>query len=247
METQGSNLTEKITAENLHLILPTEDMLGSSIIEKVVEESENYCDAYDEWMESFIDNPNLYRLLQAPYEVIKGLEKEGFSLSPASQLSPSVTEPDGYLITENGRSIFIPLYVYKEDIMRLQNFFLKPVYFSPPPVAEVKDGFQLILEAEINRLNESYGGSSQTVDIFKCILDEYKKFTPVSTDEQKGITEDGSIYGLAEKLADEAYGSGVTHLYSERQQLTEVFNKILMAHLIQSLSSHSNNQNTEKI
>ena len=43
------------------------------------------------------------------------------------------------------------------------------------------------------------------------------------------------IYGLAEQMADEAFGSGTTHLYSERQELASKFNDMLMNHLLSSI------------
>ena len=42
-------------------------------IEEIVKEAEQHFDAYDEWLEIFIDDPDPSRILQAPYEVVQKL------------------------------------------------------------------------------------------------------------------------------------------------------------------------------
>lgn len=58
-------------------------------IEKIVRETLNHCDAYDEWMEFYIDNPEPSRILQAPFEVVQELIKQQydvFNLIPSGQV-----------------------------------------------------------------------------------------------------------------------------------------------------------------
>lgn len=49
-------------------------------LEEIVTESEQYCDAYDEWLEIFIDDPDTSIILQAPYEVVQELLKWHFDI-----------------------------------------------------------------------------------------------------------------------------------------------------------------------
>ncbi|TDS14757.1 hypothetical protein [Sphingobacterium paludis] len=49
-------------------------------IEFLVLETDTYCDAYQEWLESFLDNPEQSRIVQAPYEVFNELVKEHFDV-----------------------------------------------------------------------------------------------------------------------------------------------------------------------
>jgi len=51
-----------------------------SEIEEIVKESEQHCDAYDEWLEIFIDDPEPHRILQAPFEVVQELLKRNFDV-----------------------------------------------------------------------------------------------------------------------------------------------------------------------
>ena len=41
---------------------------------------DQYCDAYGEWYESYINNPETIRLLQAPYEVFEELVKQMYDV-----------------------------------------------------------------------------------------------------------------------------------------------------------------------
>ena len=76
-----------LTQEQINTIIPNEDSEEISIIEKLVKESLQHCDAYDEWLEIFIDNPIPERLYQAPYEIIVSL----LELFPKPILSDAIT------------------------------------------------------------------------------------------------------------------------------------------------------------
>lgn len=52
----------------------------SYLIGKIVGRCEQFCDAYDEWLAIFIDDPNPSRIFQAPYEVVQELLKEKFDI-----------------------------------------------------------------------------------------------------------------------------------------------------------------------
>ncbi len=69
---------EIISKEDIKKIIGDEDSVVDSIIEKIVKGSPQHCDAYDEWLKSFIDNPIPERIEQAPYEIVMELQKQGF-------------------------------------------------------------------------------------------------------------------------------------------------------------------------
>lgn len=56
------------------------DSQYSTPIEQIVKEAEQHCDAYDEWLEIFIDDPDPSRILQAPYEVVQELLAQKFDV-----------------------------------------------------------------------------------------------------------------------------------------------------------------------
>lgn len=62
-----ARLTEEAFSEKLY-------------IEEIVNDTEQHCDAYDEWMDSYIDNPLPERILQAPYEVVLELLKQHYNV-----------------------------------------------------------------------------------------------------------------------------------------------------------------------
>ncbi len=66
---QLSSLTEERT-----------DSQYSTLIEEIIKEAKQTCDAYDEWLEIFIDDPDPSRILQAPYEVVQELLAQKFDV-----------------------------------------------------------------------------------------------------------------------------------------------------------------------
>jgi hypothetical protein len=50
------------------------------ILIRLVESTSQHCDAYDEWRDSYFDNPIQERILQAPYEVFDELTKQHFDV-----------------------------------------------------------------------------------------------------------------------------------------------------------------------
>lgn len=56
------------------------DSQYSTLIEQIVKECEQHCDAYDEWLEIFIDDPDPSRILQSPYEVVQELLAQKFDV-----------------------------------------------------------------------------------------------------------------------------------------------------------------------
>ena len=51
-----------------------------SEIEEIIKEAEQHCDAYDEWLDIFIDDPDPSRILQSPYEVVQELIEKHFDV-----------------------------------------------------------------------------------------------------------------------------------------------------------------------
>lgn len=79
--------TKKVYLQDIKPILKslswlTKDLSGSgqNIISWVVATAENHCDAYDEWLEIFIDNPIPDRLLQAPFEIVNYLFEKQYDV-----------------------------------------------------------------------------------------------------------------------------------------------------------------------
>lgn len=60
--------------------LMNEDSLESPKIESIVNELPGHCDAYDEWLNVFIESPDQFRLMQAPFELILELIKQQFDV-----------------------------------------------------------------------------------------------------------------------------------------------------------------------
>lgn len=60
-------------------LIPIEDdEINDMVLIKLVNETAQHCDAYDEWRDSYFDNPEPERILQAPYEVFEELLKQHF-------------------------------------------------------------------------------------------------------------------------------------------------------------------------
>ncbi len=60
--------------------LTKESFNDNTYIENIVLDSEQHCDAYDEWLESYIDNPDPDRIMQAPYEILHELVKQHYNV-----------------------------------------------------------------------------------------------------------------------------------------------------------------------
>jgi len=56
------------------------DGIEDSILITMIESLPQHCDAYDEWMESYFDNPEPSRILQAPYEFIQVLFEQHYDV-----------------------------------------------------------------------------------------------------------------------------------------------------------------------
>lgn len=68
------------------LIPVEEDDINDMVLINLVNGADQHCDAYDEWRDSYLDNPEQMRILQAPYEVFEELIKQHydvFGLIPA--------------------------------------------------------------------------------------------------------------------------------------------------------------------
>lgn len=68
-------------------LIPVEDgEIDDYVLIQLVDSADQPCDAYDEWRDSYFDNPDPSRILQAPYEVFQELLKQHydvFNLIPA--------------------------------------------------------------------------------------------------------------------------------------------------------------------
>ena len=67
------------------VLQPIENLSGLIVdgkfhLELLVESTDQHCDAYDEWMDSYFDNPSHEKLLQAPYEVMEKLLMENYDV-----------------------------------------------------------------------------------------------------------------------------------------------------------------------
>jgi hypothetical protein len=62
-------------------LLPWDDgELNDYVLIRLVENTDGHCDAYDEWRDSYFDNPTHERLLQAPYEVFIEMIKQHYDV-----------------------------------------------------------------------------------------------------------------------------------------------------------------------
>ena len=68
--------------ESILLIGPEAEPFAeaNSTIERIVKISLQHCDAYDEWMYIYMDDPTSNRILQAPYEVVQTLLEEHYDI-----------------------------------------------------------------------------------------------------------------------------------------------------------------------
>ena len=68
------NLSDSLMYNHKPILRPLSDLINKDdypyLISEFIDECHGNCDAYDEWLQIYIDNPEQSRILQAPYEVI---------------------------------------------------------------------------------------------------------------------------------------------------------------------------------
>lgn len=68
------------------LIPCDDDEINDYVLIKIINNLPSHCDAYDEWRDSYFDNPIPERIMQAPYELLEYLFEshyDVFNLIPA--------------------------------------------------------------------------------------------------------------------------------------------------------------------